>query len=83
MQDTTSLDLAGRRSKNPNRLGLLIVAITIAHAVLFFAPEIYFPFDMKELFLLGYGLVIVDSGLATFIGIKLMRRSLFPTKEPK
>ena len=37
----------------------------------YFAPSFYLPFDLGELFVLGYVLVIADSGLVVFLGIKL------------
>ncbi len=53
------------------RPGLIIVILACAHAVLYFAPNLYLPFDLNELFLLGYALVLVDSSLVVFLGIKL------------
>ena len=57
--------------KTGGRLGLLIVILALAHVVLYFAPNLYLPFDLYELFLLGYALVLVDSSLVVFLGIKL------------
>ena len=34
----------------------------------YFAPSFYLPFDLGELFILGYVLVIADSGLLVFLG---------------
>jgi hypothetical protein len=56
--------------KTGGRLGLLIVIVTLAHGVLY-APSLYLPFDLDELFFLGYALVLVDSSLVVFLGIKL------------
>ena len=50
---------------------MLIVIVALAHAVLYFAPDLYLPFDLDELFLLGYALVLVDSSLVVSLGIKL------------
>ena len=57
--------------KTGGRLGLVIVILALAHMVLYFAPNLYLPFDLDELFLLGYTLVLADSSLVVFIGIKL------------
>ena len=54
-----------------SRLGLVIVILALAHAVLYFAPNLYLPFDLDELFSLDYALVLVDSSLVIFLGIKL------------
>lgn len=53
------------------RIGLIIVIMVFAHLVLYFAPSVYLPFDLDELFLLGYALVLADSSLVAFLGIKL------------
>ena len=57
--------------KTGGRLGLVIVILAFAHVVLYFAPNLYLPFDLDELFLLGYTLVLADSSLVVFLGIKL------------
>jgi len=57
--------------KTCGRLGLVIVILALAHVVLYFAPNLYLPFDLEELFLLGYALVLVDSSLVIFLGIRL------------
>ena len=57
--------------KTGGRLGLVIVILAFAHVVLYFAPNLYLPFDLDELFLLGYALVLADSSLVVFLGIKL------------
>jgi hypothetical protein len=56
--------------KSGGRLALVIVILALAHAVLYFAPNLYLPFDLDELFLLGYALVLADSSLVVFLGIK-------------
>ena len=56
--------------KTGGRIGLVIVILAFAHVVLYFAPNLYLPFDLNELFLLGYALVLVDSGLAVILGIR-------------
>ena len=58
--------------KTGGRLGLVIVILAFAHVVLYFAPNLYLPFDLDELFLLGYALVLADSSLVVFLGIKLL-----------
>ena len=45
--------------------------MVFAHLVFYFAPNLYLPFDLEELFLLGYALVLVDSGLVVIFGIRL------------
>jgi len=50
---------------------LVIVILAFAHVVLYFAPNLYLPFDLDELFLLGYALVLADSSLVVFLGIRL------------
>ena len=62
--------------KTGGRPGLVIVILAFAHAVFYFAPNFYLPFDLDELFLLGYALVMADSGLVVFLGIKLLARLL-------
>ena len=57
--------------KTGGRLGLVIVIMAFAHVVLYFAPNLYLPFDLDELFVLGYALVLADSGLVVFLGIRL------------
>ena len=57
--------------KTGGRIGLVIVIMAFAHVVLYFAPNLYLPFDLDELFLLGYALVLVDSSLVVFLGIRL------------
>ena len=57
--------------KTGGRLGLAIVIMVFAHIVLYCAPDLYLPFDLEELFLLGYSLVLVDSGLVVILGIRL------------
>ena len=57
--------------KTGGRLGLVIVILVFAHVVLYFAPNLYLPFDLDEVFLLGYALVLADSSLVVLMGIKL------------
>lgn len=57
--------------KTGGRIGLVIVIVAFAHAVLYFAPNLYLPFDLDELFLLGYTLVVLDSSLVVYLGIKI------------
>ncbi len=57
--------------KTRGRTALIIVITVFAHLVLYFAPNLYLPFDLDELFLLGYALVLVDSTLVVFLGIRL------------
>lgn len=57
--------------KTGRRQGLVIVILAFAHVVLYCAPNLYLPFDLEELFLLGYALVLVDSSLVVLLGIRL------------
>ena len=57
--------------KTGGRLGLVIVILAFAHAVLYFSRRLYLPFDLDELFLLGYALVLADSSLVVSLGIRL------------
>jgi hypothetical protein len=66
----TSLEAIDREKKTGGRLGLIIIILALAHAVLYFAPNLHLPFDLDELFLLGYALVLADSSLVVFLGIK-------------
>ena len=50
---------------------MVIVILGLAHIVLYFASNLYLPFDLEELFLLGYALVLVDSRLVVLLGIRL------------
>jgi hypothetical protein len=68
------LEAIDGETKTGGRIGLFIVILAFAHVVLYFAPNLYLPFDLDELFLLGYALVLVDSGLVVFLGIKLWTR---------
>ncbi len=52
--------------------GLVILIMAVAHIVFYFAPNLYLPFDLDDLFILGYTLVLADSGLVVFLGIKLL-----------
>jgi hypothetical protein len=65
------LEAIDGEKKAGGRLGLVIVVVVFAHVVLYFAPNLHLPFDQDELFLLGYALVLVDSGLAVILGIRL------------
>jgi hypothetical protein len=66
------LEPINEEKKTGRRIGLVIVIVAFAHLVLYFAPNLYLPFDLDELFLLGYALVLVDSSLVVFLGIKLL-----------
>gem|GEM_PF-2598952 len=59
------------QTKPSGKLGLFIAIVFFAHVVFYFAPNLYLPFDLEELFLLGYALVLVDSGLLVILGIRL------------
>jgi hypothetical protein len=61
----------GEKKAN-GRPGLVIAVLAFAHAVFYVAPNFYLPFDLDELFLLGHALVLVDSSIVVFLGIKLL-----------
>ena len=71
MREENSLDALNGENKQSGKTGLVILVIAVAHAVFYFAPSFYLPFDLGELFVLGYVLIIADSGLLVFLGIKL------------
>jgi hypothetical protein len=54
----------------------VIFLITFGHAVFYIAPSLYLPLEVDALFLLGYALVLADSGLVICLGIKLLARLL-------
>ena len=60
--------------KTDRRIGLVIVIVAFAHVVLYFAPNLSLPFDLDELFFLGYVLVLADSSLVVFLGNRLCIR---------
>ena len=80
MRAETSLDAINGDNKKSGRSGLVVLLIVVALLVFYFAPSFYLPFDLGELFLLGYVLVIADSGLVVFLGIKLFDRVLSSNK---
>lgn len=65
------MEAIGGEKNTRGRLGLVIVILALAHAVLYFAPNPYLPFDLNELFFLGYALVLADSNVVVFLGIRL------------
>jgi hypothetical protein len=71
MREETLLDAFHGENNKSSRTGLLILVMVVAHLVFYLAPSFYLPFDLGELFILGYVLVIADSGLLVFLGIKL------------
>ena len=80
MREAPALDAINGDNKKSGRSGLVVLLIVVAHLVFYFAPSFYLPFDLGELFLLGYVLVIADSGLVVFLGIKLFDRVLSSNK---
>ena len=80
MREDTSLDALNGETKKSGRTGLVVLLIVVTHLVFYFAPSFYLPFDLGELFLLGYVLVIADSGLLVFLGLKLFGRVLSSNK---
>jgi hypothetical protein len=76
MREYTSPDSLNDETTRRGSTGLVVLIIVVAHAVFYFGPSLYLPFDLGELFVLGYALVIADSGLFVFFGIKLFARLL-------
>jgi len=72
MRESTSLEAINGETRRGGSAVFVILVIAVAHAVFYFAPSFYLPFDLEELFLLGYALVFADSGLVIFFGIKLV-----------
>ena len=67
-----SLDALNGENKTERQDGLVILVIVVAHVVLLFRAESFICHSIwSELFVLGYVLVIADSGLLVFLGIKL------------
>jgi hypothetical protein len=69
-----TLQAVDGEKKASRRPGLVIIILAVAHAVFYVAPNFYLPFDLDELFLLGYSLVLADSTLVVFLGIKLLNQ---------
>ena len=65
------MEAIGGEKNTGGRLGLVIVILVVAHLVLYFAPNPYLPFGLNELFFLGYALVLADSSVVVFLGIRL------------
>ena len=80
MREENSLDTLNGENNTSGRAGPIVLLILGAHAVFYFASSLYLPFDLGEFFVLGYVLVIVDSGLVVFLGIKLFDRLLSGNK---
>ena len=80
MREENSLDTLNGENNKSGKTGLVVLLIVVAHLVFYFAPGFYLPFDLGELFLLGNVLVIADSGLVVFLGIKLFDRVLSHNK---
>ena len=57
--------------KTGGRLGLVIIIVVFAHLVFYFAHNLDLPFDLEELFLLGYALVLADSAFLVVVAFKL------------
>ena len=80
MREENSLDTLNGENNKSGRTGLVGLLIVVAHLVFYFAPSFHLPFDLGELFVFGYVLVIADSGLLVFLGIKLFGRVLSSNK---
>jgi hypothetical protein len=80
MREETSLDTLNGENNKSGRTGLFVLLIVVAQLVFYFAPSLYLPFDLGELFVFGYVLVIADSGLLVFLGLKLFGRVLSSNK---
>jgi hypothetical protein len=80
MREDTLLQAINGDNNKGGRFGFFVLIIVVAHAVFYFAPSFYLPFDLGELFVFGYVLVIADSGLLVFLGLKLFGRVLSSNK---
>ena len=80
MREENSLDTLNGENNKRGRTGLVGLLIVVAHLVFYFAPSFYLPFDLGELFVFGYVLVIADSGLLVFLGLKLFGQVLNSNK---
>ena len=76
MREDTSMDAINSENNKSGRTGLVVLLIVVAHTVFYFTPRFYLSFDLGEIFVLGYVLVIADSGLLVFFGVKLLGRVL-------
>jgi len=65
----------GEKEKG-GKTGLVIFLMAFAHAAFYFALSLYLPLGLDELFLLGYALVLTDSGLVVLFGARLLGRLL-------
>jgi hypothetical protein len=74
------LEVIDGEKKNDGKTSLVIFLMAFAHAVFYFAPSLYLPLGLDELFLLGYALVLTDSGLVVFLGIKLLTKSFWNSR---
>lgn len=80
MREKNSLNTLNGENNASGRTGPVVLLIVVAHLVFYFAPSFYLPLDLGELFVLGYVLVIADSALLVFLGIKLFDRVLSSNK---
>lgn len=65
------MEAIDEEKKTSGRLGPVIILVVFAHVVFYFAHNFYLPFDLEELFLLGYALVLTDTALLVVVGFKL------------
>ena len=72
MLGETSLEAIDGEKKKGGKTGLVIFLMAFAHAVFYFAPSLYLPLGLGELFLLAYALVLTDSGLVVLFGSRLL-----------
>lgn len=80
MREKNSLNTLNGENNASGRTGPVVLLIVVAHLVFYFAPSFYLPFDLGELFLLGYALVIADSALLAYLGIRLLGWALSNNK---
>ncbi len=71
MNGEASLETINGERKTGGKTALVIFLLAFAHAVFYFAPSLYLPLGLDELFLLGYALVLADGSLVLFLGIRL------------
>lgn len=73
---TTPLEAITEEKRRGSKRKLLMVLLLFAHAGFYFAQSLYLPLSLEQLFTFGYVLILIDSGLVVFLGIKLLTKIL-------
>jgi len=76
MLGETALETINEEKKKVGKTTLVILTMAFAHTVFYLGPTLYLPLGLDDLFLLGYALVLADSSLVVFLGIRLLTRLL-------